>query len=89
MGGFVPLLACRRRLYISLSSLTASAQDIHLVVGLEEETLDEEIGQQYVLIMNAIQAMHKDQLIHILPFDHVRLSIDWKGQMYVQDLDRQ
>ena len=33
--------------------------------------------------------MHTDQLIHILPFDHVMLSIDWKEQMYVQDLDRQ
>jgi hypothetical protein len=45
----VILLACSRRgLYISLfiypCSVTASTQGIHLVVALEEETLDEETG---------------------------------------------
>ena len=35
------------------------------------------------------KAIQTNPEIHILPLDHVSLSIDWKDEMNVQDLERQ
>ena len=57
--------------------------------GLEEETLDEKTGVAICANPECDSSHDRISKYIFFPFDHVRLSIDWKGQMYVQDLDRQ